>query len=64
MNHSEFVIGTDFICDNHIWRVTDIGTRTIIAIQFLEGWMNGPPYAVHEFVFDENDQPGCQKVQP
>ena len=24
-----------------------------------EGWFNGPPYAVLERVFDENDQQGC-----
>jgi hypothetical protein len=24
-----------------------------------EGWFNGPPYAVAEIVFDENDQEGC-----
>ena len=24
-----------------------------------EGWLNGPPYAVAESVFDEDDQEGC-----
>ena len=24
-----------------------------------EGWFSGPPYAVRETVFDENDQDGC-----
>jgi len=24
-----------------------------------EGWFNGPPYAVAEIVFDEDDQKGC-----
>jgi hypothetical protein len=24
-----------------------------------EGWFNGPPYAVAESVFDEDDQEGC-----
>jgi hypothetical protein len=24
-----------------------------------EAWFNGPPYAVSETVFDENDQDGC-----
>lgn len=64
MNHTEFKIGIDFTCADRTWRVTDIGTRTIVAIPVREGWMNGPPYAVHEFVFDENDQPTCQKVEP
>lgn len=25
-----------------------------------EGWFNGPPYAVAEYVFDEEDQKGCR----
>lgn len=24
-----------------------------------DGWFNGPPYAVAEIVFDENDMPAC-----
>jgi hypothetical protein len=24
-----------------------------------DGWFNGPPYAVSESVFDEDDQAGC-----
>ena len=27
-----------------------------------EGWFNGPPYAVSESVFDENDIEGCSRV--
>ncbi len=27
-----------------------------------EGWFNGPPYAVAESVFDENDRGGCSLV--
>jgi len=59
-----------------LWRCTDIGTRTIVAIRIdrvevggspalggplsgaeaeAEGWFRGPPYAVVESVFDEND---------
>jgi hypothetical protein len=26
-----------------------------------KGWFNGPPYAVAELVFDENDIGGCSK---
>lgn len=59
MKHSEFMVGNSFMCDKHQWVVTDIGARTIIAIQFMEGWMLGPPYALAETVFDENDQIGC-----
>ena len=63
-----------------LWRCTDIGTRTIVAIRIdrvevggspprrrtlsgaeaeAEGWFRGPPYAVVESVFDENDIEGC-----
>jgi hypothetical protein len=41
------------------WRVTDIGSRVIVAIKILRsrdaGWYRGPPYAVAETVFDEDD---------
>ena len=44
------------------WRCTDIGSRTIIAIEIEPGreddWYNGPPYAVVEHVFDEYDLGG------
>ncbi len=59
MKHSEFMVGNFFRCGNDQWMVTDIGARTIIAIHFKEGWMLGPPYALAEIVFDENDLPGC-----
>lgn len=32
MEHSEFVIGTEFMTGAGRWRCTDVGTRTIIAI--------------------------------
>lgn len=28
-----------------------------------EGWFNGPPYAVAEIVFDEDDQIVCEPVE-
>jgi len=59
MKRSEFMIGNWFTCGDRLWMVTDIGARTIIAIPFKEGWMLGPPYALDEIVFDENDLPGC-----
>ena len=44
------------------WRVTDIGTRVIVAIQLEHdddpSWYNGPPFAIAELVFDEYDQMG------
>jgi hypothetical protein len=30
----------------------------------LEGWFNGPPYALAERVFDEDDILGCEPVPP
>lgn len=60
MNHSDFKIGDQFICGDNLWQVTDIGTRTIAAIPYRRDWMAGPPYAMPEHVFDENDMPGCK----
>ena len=65
MDHKDFKIGVKFKCDGRIWLVTDIGTRVVTAIFFnpkrseVEGWYDGPPYAVHEMVFDEYDFPSC-----
>lgn len=67
MKHSDFSIGTQFICGETLWRCTDVGTRVIVAIALDiysndESWLNGPPYAVQEVVFDENDMPACKEV--
>jgi hypothetical protein len=80
MRHGDFRIGAEFRCGDRLWRCTDIGTRTIVAIRIdrvevggspalrrtlrgveaaAEGWFNGPPYAVAESVFDENDIESC-----
>lgn len=80
MRHGDFRIGAEFRCGGRLWRCTDIGTRTIVAIRIdrvevggspplrrtlsgaeaeAEGWFGGPPYAVVESVFDENDIEGC-----
>lgn len=65
MKLSDFKIGEIFTCDESEWKCTDIGSRVITAIRIggfsrKEDWLNGPPYAVVEYVFDENDQPGCE----
>lgn len=66
MRHSDFAIGCEFTTANGTlrWRCTDIGTRTITAIHIdpekVADWYNGPPYAVTEHVFDENDIPGAE----
>lgn len=63
MQRSEFVIGTEFFTGNGRWRCTDVGSRVIVAIKIDEAkdasWLRGPPYAVAEAVFDENDLEGC-----
>lgn len=63
MNHADFQIGIEFYTATGKWRCTDRGTRTIIAIKLDRsddaGWYNGPPYAVDEIVFDEDDLEGC-----
>lgn len=33
MNHADFTLGGPFWCSGRMWRCTDIGTRTIIAIR-------------------------------
>jgi hypothetical protein len=62
MKHADFQIGTEFLTATGRWRVTDIGTRTVIAIKLDRpdmGDFNGPPYSVLESVFDEYDFDGC-----
>jgi hypothetical protein len=54
-------IGSHFQMADREFRVTDIGTRTIVAVQITKkekadpSWLNGPPYAIAELVFDEDD---------
>lgn len=94
MKHSDFKLGTEFTTDNgRRWKVTDIGTRTIIAIMIdhvqiggvlvkdgltepfdieiissaeakAKGWFNGPPYALSENVFNEDDIESCNIKDP
>lgn len=62
MNHREFYVGLEFYTATGRWRCTDVGTRVIVAIRLNApeaSWYNGPPYAVAESVFDENDLAGC-----
>jgi hypothetical protein len=53
-------IGKRFTCGGKQWQITDVGRRTVIAIEVREGWMNGPPYALAEHVFDEDALPVCE----
>lgn len=70
MKHEDFSIGTEFKTDTGVWRCTDTGTRTIIAIKISDtlsppdpSWFNGPPYAVAEQVFDEKDITACEMIR-
>ncbi|MEG3791261.1 hypothetical protein V1318_14115 [Lysobacter sp. CCNWLW3] len=58
MKHADFSIGTEFeTCTGQHWRCTDIGQRSIVAIELrpeLDApWFRGPPYSVPEVIFDE-----------
>jgi hypothetical protein len=86
VQHNSFSVGTEFRCGEGLWRVTDIGSRTIVAIRIDHvkvssnqpelcctlsreqaervGWFNGPPYALAEHVFNEDDFAGCVLVKP
>lgn len=66
MKHSDFTIGTEFqTSTGQRWRCTDVGTRTILAIELKpdldESWFNGPPYAIVEVPFDECDMAGAYR---
>jgi hypothetical protein len=65
MEHADFQIGMEFLTATGRWRVTDIGTRTVIAIKLDQADprnYNGPPYSIVESVFDEYDFGGCAPV--
>jgi len=87
MRFSDFKIGVEFLFDDRVFRCTDVGTRTALAIRIdsvelavmdaesgqissrvlsraeaeAEGWFDGPPYALAEYVFDENDIGACER---
>jgi len=59
VEHNDFRIGLDFYTATGAWRCTDIGTRVVTAITVDVPDLTvlaGPPYAVGEFVIDENYQ--------
>lgn len=66
MRHADFAIGKYFTTASGLWLCTDVGTRAICAIKQVyddPSWMNGPPYAVVEIVFDEYDFGGCHPAE-
>jgi hypothetical protein len=59
MKHTEFRIGLEFYTTTGAWRCTDVGTRVVTALRLGQPdpkVYEGPPYAIAELVFDENDQ--------
>ena len=62
MRLHEFVVGNDFCCQGQVYKCTDVGGRVVVAIQRKEGWEGGPPYALPEIVFDEDDQSICNPI--
>ena len=68
MKHLDFQIGTEFYtCTGQKWLCTDVGSRTILAIELKPdldpSWFIGPPYAVVEIPFDEDDIRGAYRNQ-
>ena len=59
MELSDFEIGREFVCAGNVFLCTDKGTRVVVAIEAKEDWMAGPPYALAELVFDEDDITVC-----
>jgi hypothetical protein len=67
MKHSDFYIGLEFVGSAGFrWRCTDVGTRTILAIQLdrkeSDGLL-GPPYIVEEVVFEEHEIECCHLTE-
>ncbi|MBB5463829.1 hypothetical protein HDG33_007510 [Paraburkholderia sp. Cpub6] len=65
MQHSDFQIGTQFYTESGLWRCTDVGSRTIVAVQVQDGYpgpTEAPPFVdAVEVVFDEYDFPGLSR---
>jgi hypothetical protein len=63
MRHRDFRIGREFFNPSGIWRCTDVGRRTIMAINVSAGEEYdyiGPSYFVAEHVFDEDARRFCE----
>ena len=63
--HSDFRIGTEFYTETGLWRCTDVGTRTIVAVKITDGYpspQDPPPFSnAAEMVFDEYDFDGLYR---
>jgi len=67
MQISDFEIGGEFRCGGKQWRCADLGQRVVVAIPTDQhnapSWLNGPPYAIAETVFDEYDVEVCSPLE-
>lgn len=67
MKLADFHIGLEFLGSASFrWRCTDVGTRTIAAIQLDHedpNWYQGPPYIAKEVVFDEEAIEDCHLTE-
>ncbi|MGF6900385.1 hypothetical protein [Paraburkholderia sp. GAS348] len=65
MEHSEFEIGMEFYTGSELWRCTDVGRRTIVAVRVKDGYPvphQAPPFSdAVEQVFDEYDLGGTYR---
>ncbi|NLC24594.1 hypothetical protein NB640_12800 [Oxalobacter vibrioformis] len=66
MKLEDFSIGTEFMTSTgQTWRCTDVGSRTILAIEIDPdrdpSWYVGPPYIVEEQPFDEKAIRDCHQ---
>jgi hypothetical protein len=63
--HADFRIGTEFYTEAGLWRCTDVGTRTIVAVKITDGYpspQHQPPFSdAVERVFDEYDFDGLYR---
>jgi hypothetical protein len=62
MKINEFHIGLEFMDNIHVYRCTDVGTRTIAAIVLDKDddrWYVGPPYIIPEVLLDEKAMRKC-----
>jgi hypothetical protein len=65
MEHAAFRIGHTFWTATGAWRCTDVGTRTIVAVELGAHEspdpvdVDGPSSTSAELVFDEYDFEGC-----
>lgn len=67
MQFSDFEFCDEFDCGGKRWRCTDLGQRVVVTVPTDQhddsSWLNGPPYAIAETVFDEYDIEGCSPVK-